>query len=98
MRLGKYAKSSGSRKRYTISYSDWLDEDELVQSGSFDIVNQTSEDLLVVDTITVLPSGTGLQFYVSGGLLDVLYEVVVTMETTQTQIAEDSIIYSIKEP
>jgi hypothetical protein len=95
-RIARYSKTAAERKRYTIDYTDWLDPGENVSGAVFDVVVQTLVPL-VVDDIEVLPSGLGVQYYISGGTPDITYEVSVTMTTSQTQIREDGIIVSVKD-
>lgn len=98
-RLGRYYKTMTEKKRYTIDYTDWLDVGEAVTSVDFVVLGAPTTPPLVVDLVQVLPTGLGVQYYVSGGLDGVAYEITATLTTNQgPQIREDAVFFQIKEP
>ena len=98
-RIGKYVKAQADRKRYQIDYTSWLDTGEQVTSVVFTIPTNTGTLPLVVDGVQVLPTGLGVQYYVSGGLDGTTYEIIATLTTTTgPQIRVDGIIFTIREP
>jgi hypothetical protein len=97
-RIGKCVQAQNERKRYQIDYTDWLDVGETVSTVTFAVLVNTPARPLVVDGIAVLPTTLGVQFYISGGLDNAIYEIIATLTTTQTQVRVDGIIVSIREP
>jgi hypothetical protein len=97
MPLDKYNKSPVERKRYSISYSEWLDTGEAVQSVAFTVRSNSVISPLVIDGIMVQPDAIGVQYYVSGGLDQTLYEVLAQMTTVGGQIKEDEILFAVRE-
>lgn len=99
MALKKYVKAATDRKRYQIDYTDWLDTGESVLSVDFTVDGTATIPPLVVDDIEVLPSGLGVQYYVSGGVDGVTYRVLANLTTTTgPQIRLDEILITIREP
>jgi hypothetical protein len=99
MARAKYIKAAGERKRYQIDYTDWLDTGEQVTGVVFSVLNNTTLTPLVVDDVQILASFLGVQYYVSGGVDGVTYEVLATLTTTiGPQIREDAILFTIREP
>ncbi|TXH19355.1 MAG: hypothetical protein E6R03_00690 [Hyphomicrobiaceae bacterium] len=97
MRLGKFTKTPVDRKRYSIDYSDWLDDTEVIQSVTFEVTPTTASPL-VVDGDQINPDGKGVTFYVSGGLDGTTYKVLPTMTSAGGQIRKDSIQYTAAAP
>lgn len=95
--LGKYFKSPVDRKRYTISYSDWLDTAELVSTVTFE-VTPSETSMLVIDGIEIDPDGKGVVFYASEGVDGSAYKAFPTMTSSDGQIKEDEVRYSVKDP
>lgn len=99
MAIAKYVKASSDRKRYQIDYTDWLDVGELVSTVDFSVDDNVASPVLVVDGIVVLPSGLGVQYYVSGGVDGVTYRVLADLTTTLgPQIKLDELFVTIREP
>lgn len=100
MAIAKYVKAAGDRKRYQIDYTDWLDTGELVSSVAFTIDDNLVAPVLVVDNIAVLPTGLGVQYYVSGGIDGITYRIVaaLTTNTSPSQIKFDDVLMTIREP
>lgn len=96
MRLMKFVKDPNERKRYTIDYTSWLDDGETITVVAFTPLPATTPPLLISNS-NILPDGSGVQFYVSGGVDKQLYEVVVTITTSGTQIKEDVVQFNIKD-
>jgi hypothetical protein len=95
--LGKYVKQPGERKRYQITYVNWLDTGEAVVSVAFS-VDRVTVPPLVVDGIMNTPDGKGVQYYVSGGVNATQYVVTAVLETNNgPQVKEDEIYFSVRE-
>ena len=99
MAIAKYVKAAGDRKRYQIDYTDWLDIGESVVSVVFTIV-QVTVPPLVIDTIAVLPTGLGVQYYASGGIDGQTYTVYANLTTSSApaQTKLDDILFTVREP
>jgi hypothetical protein len=98
-RIGKYVQAEAERKRYQIDYTNWLDTGEAVQGVVFTVMGTPTVPPLVVDGIMVLPTSLGVQYYISGGLDGVTYEVEATLTTTTgPQMRVDAITVVIREP
>lgn len=97
MSLAKYVKDPTEQKRYQIDYTNWLDTGEGVTSVVFSVLNQSGSSPLVINSIQVLPTGLGVQYYVSGGLDGTTYRVLATLTTnTGPQVREDELIYVVR--
>lgn len=96
MRLRKFNQDPNERKRYTIDYTSWLDDGETITQVVFTPSPPTTAPLVVSDD-AITPDGLGIQFYVSGGQDKQLYEVIVTITTSGTQIKEDVVQFNIKD-
>lgn len=95
--LAKYVKQPGERKRYQITYVNWLDTGEAVFGVVFSI-DKVTVPPLVVDDVMNTPDGKGVQYYVSGGLNNTQYVVTAVLETNNgPQVKEDEIYFSIRE-
>lgn len=93
MRIGKFRKSPGDRKRYEINYEDWLNSGETVTDVTMS-GNVPSDDFYV-DGYIVDADGKEVIFYVSGGLDGVEYTVGVEVETSLQQVKEDTITFKV---
>ena len=96
MALGKYKLYEGERKRYTISYEEWLEDGEQVFSAEYEVQNETDPEL-VIDANVINDGNVSVTFFVSGGVAGETYEVVITMTTSGGQIRKDEVIYVIGE-
>jgi len=97
MKLGTFKQTPQEKKRYTISYTDWLDDGEVVASVTYGIDNTTVPPLLV-ESSTVDVDGLGITFFVSGGLDAEQYQLNVLMQTDTGQRKEDFIKYVVEDP
>lgn len=99
MAIAKYVKAASDRKRYQIDYTDWLDTGEAVSGVVFSVEDNAVAPVLVVDDIMVLPTGLGVQYYISGGINGKTYRVLPNLTTTQgPQTKLDEIFVTIREP
>jgi hypothetical protein len=99
MAIAKYTKATGDRKRYQIDYTDWLDTGEQASLVTFTIEDNGTAPILVIDDVQILPSGLGVQYYVSGGVTGVTYRVLADLDTTiGPQEKRDELFFTIREP
>lgn len=97
MVLGKYFKSPADRKRYTIDYTDWLDSAELISTVTFE-VTPVGTSVLVIDGIAIDTDAKGVVFYASEGLDGTNYKAFPTMTSSNGQIKEDEIRFTVRDP
>lgn len=88
----KFTQTTGERKRYTLDYSDWLDTGELVSTVTYAVTPVTASPVVVNGTSTTDSGGI---FYMSGGLVDRRYEILITMTSSQGQIKQDEVTLHI---
>lgn len=93
--LGKYFKDPDERKRYTVDYSDWLDSGELISSVTFEVTPSTGTPV-VIDGDSIDPDSTGIVFYASEGADGTTYRVYITMTSSNGQIKQDTVQFTIK--
>jgi hypothetical protein len=96
MRLAKFTKRPGERKRYAILYGEWLDTGETVANVTFG-VTPTAPGGLEVDAHQISPNGTDVILFVNFGENGVTYTVDVQVTTSGGQIKKDQILFSIRE-
>ncbi len=96
MKLARFTKAPGERKRYSVEYSDWLDTGETLSGASFASTPVTGSPL-VIDAVAIAPSGTQVVFYANGGLTGTTYTSEITVTTSGGQIKEDQILFSVRE-
>ena len=90
--LGSFIQTPDEMKRYSIVYSDWLDPEETLSSASYEIDNVTTPPLAIT-SLTIADSFA--TFFVSGGVHQEVYKVVIEVETSDGQIKQDAIMFSI---
>jgi hypothetical protein len=93
MRLAKFQKTSVERIKYTIDYTEWLDEGELL-SG----VTMVADDpALTIDGYLLNDDKTMVSYFVSGGVDGFSYTVHSQAQTSAGQLKEDYVLYFIKD-
>lgn len=97
MKFSTQKKTPLERKRYTVSYANWLDDLETVSTAAYSIDNETDPPL-AVDGSFIQPDGLGLSFFVSGGVTDEQYQLHILMTTSNGQIKEDWMTFVVEEP
>lgn len=97
MILGKYFKASADRKRYSIDYSDWLDVGEFVSTCVFSVTPVDSNPV-VIDGNAIASGSQSVVFYASSGIEGTTYKVLVHMTTSNGQVKEDTVQYTVKAP
>lgn len=97
MKLSTFKQTPQEKKRYTISYTDWLDTGEVVSSVTYAIDNTTVPPL-IVESSTVDGDGLGITFFVSGGLDAEEYQLNVLMQTDAGQRKEDFMKIVVEDP
>lgn len=96
MKLGTFKNTTQEKKRYTVSYADWLDTGEEVASVVYGIDNTTVPPLLVESSM-VQVDGLGVSFFVSGGEDEEQYVLHIKMTTDAGQIKEDYMVFVVED-
>jgi hypothetical protein len=95
VRVGRFLKTPDERKQYTVDYTDWLAASEQITNLEFEIDPNNGE--LVIDGSLIDGTGKLITFFVSGGVDDKQYKIVVRVTTSSGQIKEDYILFTINE-
>ncbi len=99
MLLAKKAISPGETKRYTVDYSDWLDDGETIASK---VITVAFEDGYSGDASIGSSSFTSTQviFFVLGGTTAVgqIFDVEISATTSVGQVKLDHIQFTTFEP
>ena len=94
MLLGKFTKEPADRKRYAIDYQDWLEQPEIITN--IDVQIPQGGVSFFVDSIVTDELKKQVFLYVSGGEDGETYDVIVTIDTTASQIKQDYIQFDIR--
>lgn len=90
MKLGTFRQTPQEKKRFSISYSAWLETGEVVASITYAISPVTVVPL-IIEASTVDVDGLGVTLYVSGGEDATEYQINTLMQTDAGQRKEDYI-------
>lgn len=93
MRLARFQKTSVERIKYTIDYTEWLDQGELLAGVSF----LPDDPALVVDGSLLNDDKTQVSYFVSGGASGLSYTLHTQAQTSAGQLKEDYVLYFIKD-
>lgn len=96
MKLGKFIKAPGERKRYSIDYNNWLDTGELISTRTFSVTPVTTPPFLI-DASATLPGNRSIAFYAAGGKSGENYKVTVSISTSGGQVKEDVVLFQVKD-
>ncbi len=93
MALGQYFKTPDERKRYSLDYVDWLDDDEEVSSVEFVIAPSGA---LEVDAHSISADGKEVVFFLNAGDDGIEYTVNVKATTSGGQLKEDEVFVTVQ--
>jgi hypothetical protein len=96
--LGKFTKTDVERKQYTIDYSSWLGDAEVltgVQAIIDKIEGPDDTTPMFVEAVVLGPDLMTATLMVDDGTVDVVYIVTLLAHTTITQLKEDGIQITI---
>jgi|SoiMethySBSTD1v2_1073268.scaffolds.fasta_scaffold04912_3 hypothetical protein len=97
--LVKFVKDPDETKRYAITWEDWLDTGELLESAMFETgVDSGPSDAspLIVDSYALTQDLLGVVFFISSGQAGVIYKVTVRVHTDGGQIKEDCVLIAVR--
>lgn len=89
--LGSLVQTVNNRRRVVISYDSWLAEGEVLTG----ITCTVDQGTATIDTQKVLSDGRSVQFFVNGGTLNDLFNVIVQVTTTFTQLRSDTVAFLV---
>jgi len=98
--LAKFVKDPDETKRYVVSWADWLDTGELLQTAAFEVAVDSGDDLATLVTIDSYALTTDLLavvFFVSGGVANVAYKITIRVNTNGGQVKEDCVLMSVRD-
>jgi hypothetical protein len=78
------------RKRYTVSYRRWMDEDETLFDHAIVISPETSPALIAQDAFSSA-ADTEITFFLTGGVAGTVYEVALVATTSDGQVKQDNL-------
>lgn len=87
MLLGKVIQKVGARRRVTIDYTDFLIEGEWLTS----VACTVDQGEATVDTITLAPDAKSVSFFLDGGTLNDLFNIIVEATTNYTARRYDTV-------
>lgn len=96
MKLARFTKAPGERKRYTIDYSDWLDTGETISTVTF-LPSPIQTGGLEVDAYSIATPATSVVFFANFGIDGTTYTLNVTITTSGGQTKEDQILFSVRD-
>lgn len=92
MLLGKKFQRVGARQRVVVDYVDWLAVGEILTG----VVCTVDQGTATVDTITLAPDCKSVSFFVDGGTLNDIFNVIVEANTNITQRKYDTINFTVE--
>lgn len=93
--LARYIKDPDERKRYSIDYSEWLDDGERMLTVTPTLAPSDADPVLVQD-VQIDPSERSVQYYLEGGTANVDYTILFTVTTSGNQTKEDVIVCAVR--
>jgi uncharacterized protein (DUF934 family) len=97
--LAKFVKDPDETKRYVITWEDWLDSGEKLESAYLEVNVDTGPDdavLAEIESYTISADLLAVVFFVSGGVAGVGYKITVRVHTSGGQIKEDCVLISVR--
>lgn len=95
MKLGKYSLTPTENKLYTLDYSQWLADSEILQSVTF-VVTPADTPAFAITNGAIAMDGKSLSYHAGGGVDGHTYEIIVQITTSLTQVKDDSVYYAVK--
>lgn len=91
--------TAGGRKRWRLSYEDWLEEGVTVTSVAVTLTDVTATPLVgaTVDTTSVDPEGHVI-FWTNGGVVNEVFTINVSMTDSTGGVKKDTIGFTVVAP
>ena len=96
MKLAKFTKRPGERKRYAILYGEWLDTGETITGVTFTVAPTTGTPLQI-DASSISGGGTEVVFFANFGTSGTTYTVDVRITTSGGQIKKDQVLFVVRD-
>jgi hypothetical protein len=94
--IGRFFSQPYELKRYLVSYSQNLGENELLSGVSF-VIDTTTVPPFTVTNAAIAPDGKQITFFAGEGLTGTTYKVSVRVTTNAGQRFEDEIQFEVSE-
>lgn len=96
-RLASFRQDPDERISYTLDYSQWLGDSEVVSAASFsvEVVSPVGASPIVMDGYSISGDGKKVTFFVKDGEDQAQYKLHCTITTDAGQIKEDVVQYKI---
>lgn len=97
--LAQKTHTAGGRKRWRISYADWLEEGITVNLAAVTLTDVTIAPLTgaTVDTTSVDPEGHVI-FWTNGGVVNEVFTINVAMTDSIGGVKKDTIGFTVVAP
>lgn len=97
--LAQKTHTAGNRRRWRVSYEDWLEEGVTVASAVVSLTDVTIAPLTgaSVDTSSVDPDGHVI-FWTNGGVVNEVFTINVAMTNSSGEIKKDTIGFTVIAP
>lgn len=98
--LAKFVKDPDETKRYVVTWEDWLDTDETLESIEFEVHVDSGPDdalLLVIESYALTTDLLAVVFFASGGQAMVVYKITLRVHTNGGQIKEDCVLIAVRD-
>jgi hypothetical protein len=96
MRLAHLFLATSDVRRYTVDYCEFLNRGATLVSPAVSIV--TAAVTSTVGSVSLDPSRTKLYFYITAGTEDEVFTVAVQVQTTDSEIANDTVKVTVTTP
>lgn len=97
MILDRYRQQPSELRRREVDYTDWLADDETIESPVVTSVTPTTSPTFDLDSVTVDPTGKIVEYFAGGGLSGTDYVVMIRITTSDGQVREDEVEITVEE-
>lgn len=91
--LGPRNHTAGNATRYRLDYSQWLEDGSTLTTAA---VTTVATDV-TISLVTVNPDGS-VTFLMAGGVLNEVFTLNIQVRDSRTEIANDTIVFTVIAP
>ena len=98
--LAKFVKDPDETKRYVVTWEDWLDTDEKLESVEFEVsVDSGPDDAIpvVIESYALTTDLLAVVFFAAGGQALTVYKITLRVHTNGGQIKEDCVLMAVRD-
>jgi hypothetical protein len=98
--LAKFVQDPDETKRYVVTWEDWLDVEEKLESAVFEVNVDTGPDdvvLLTIESYALSPDLISVVFFAAGGVAGTVYKVTIRVDTDGGQVKEDCVLIAVRD-